>query len=142
MNIHIRVIKITQTLRIYRRSRPVHQWSTLHRKLRRIRLTRLCLHQVHTIMLGKLHILYHNLVQLNKRRPIFLIKLQHEIQDSANIFLKTISQPRNPRRHQLFTVILLTFLVKTGDVFHHRKLIKEQAHRKDITFINIVFRKT
>ena len=71
-------------------------------------------------------------MQLNETRPIFLIELEHQIEYVAYIFSIPVSQPSNPRCHQLFAIIFLTLLVEASDVLHYCQLVVKETNREHI----------
>jgi len=61
-------------------------------------------------------------------RPVFFIKLQHQIKNVTYMLWVLVSQPINTSCNKLFTVILRRFLIESSDIFHHCELIEKQTH--------------
>lgn len=93
-------------------------------------------------MLGKLWTLHHDSIKFDKRRPILLIELQLQIKCGTNVFSEAVTESIDASSNKFLTIILTTFLIKTCYIFHYSQLVKQQAHRKDITLVDIMLCKS
>jgi hypothetical protein len=77
-------------------------------------------------------------MKLYKTRSILLIELEHEIKDIANIISISVSEPCDSSNDKLLAIILLRLLIEPSHIFHDGQLVEKEAHREDITFVNVV----
>ena len=71
-------------------------------------------------MLSKIWLQHHNVMELNKGGPIFLVEFEHEGEGVANVVPEPISESSDSGCHQLFAVVFIALLIESCNILHDR----------------------
>lgn len=90
-------------------------------------------------MLCKLWELHHDFQQLDWRRSILFVELEHKFKNVAYVLVVLLSKTVDSLNDQFLSVVLGRLLVEPSHVIHHGKLVVEQPYRENIRLVDVVF---
>ena len=83
-----------------------------------------------------------DLCQFDERRPFVLVELKHQPDHFAQHVTILLLDPFDPSIDKLLSIILCALLVEASHVIHAGELVKEETHRENVAFVDVVLGKS